>query len=92
VRQNVEDSSGEIHDAETMLETFVRGGRIDEPGKGELVNMAKALERARIDNLPFVGRQYDESVNRITEFIVFLRHDCMVAVTNTGSEKSPQSR
>lgn len=46
VREHVEDSAGEIHDAETMLEPLVRGGRINEPGKGELVNVPQALKGA----------------------------------------------
>lgn len=45
VRQDVEDSAGEIHDSETMLEALVRGPRVDEPGEGELVNVTKPLKR-----------------------------------------------
>ena len=82
VREHVEDSAGEIHDAETMLETLVGRGRIDEPGEGELVNVPEELKSARVDDFAFVGREDDESVDRITELVVFLRHNSMVAAAN----------
>lgn len=45
--EDIEDASGELHDAEAMLEAFVRRSRIDEPCEGELVNEAKSLKRPR---------------------------------------------
>jgi len=85
VREHVEDSAGQIHNPETMLEPLMRGARVNEPGEGELVNVPKALEGARVDDFAFVGREDDESVDRITEFVVFLRHNSMVAARNATS-------
>lgn len=80
VREDVEDSAGEIQDTETVLEALVCGRWINQPRQRQLVNMTEPLKGARIDDFTLVGRKDDESVDWITKFIVFLRHGGMVAV------------
>jgi ferritin-like metal-binding protein YciE len=46
VREHIEDSSGQIHDAETVLEALVRRRRVDKPGESELVNVTEPLKGA----------------------------------------------
>jgi hypothetical protein len=79
VGQNVEDSTREIHDSEAMLKALVRGCGIDQPRQRELVNVTESLKRPRIDDLSLIGGKHDEPMDRITEFVVFLRHEIMVA-------------
>jgi hypothetical protein len=52
-----------------------------------LVNVPEPLKGARIDDFPFVGCQDDKPVNRITELVMLLGHDGMVAAAHPRRPK-----
>jgi hypothetical protein len=57
-----------------MFETLVRGGGIDKPGQGELMDVPEALKGAGVDDLPFIGAENDERMDRISKLVVLLSH------------------
>ena len=74
LRDDVKDSSGELHHAEGVLESLMRRARVDEVSKRQLMDVAQALKRAGIQDSAFVAVQTDEHVNRVADFVNVLRH------------------
>lgn len=71
---NVIDPGGEIHDTEGMFEPAVGSARIDEVGKGKLMDFAEALERLAVEGLSFVRVEADEGVNGIADLVGLTGH------------------
>ena len=72
-RNDVEYPSRQFHNAEAVFKSFVGRSRIDKVGHRQLVNVAKPLDRARVENPPFIAVQSDEDVNGVSDFVVLLR-------------------
>jgi len=64
----IEEPGCDLHHAKGMCEPSMHCARIDHIGPGELPDPAKALERRRVDNVPFEFVQRDESVYGIPYF------------------------
>ena len=64
---------GQLHNSEAVFKSFVGRSRIDKVGHRQLVNVAKPLDRARVENPPFIAVQSDEDVDRVSNFVVLLR-------------------
>jgi hypothetical protein len=67
-----------------MLETAMRGARIQKVGQRQLVNVAKALKGAGVENLPFIRIEMHEDVDRISYFVLVLAHDYRSPPANTS--------
>ena len=74
IRHHVEDTAGEFHDAQRMLEPLVGCRRIKQVGQRQLVDVPQPLERPRIQHRPLVRVQPDEDVNRVADLVEVLAH------------------
>lgn len=71
---DVKYSLSKFHHTERMLEPSMRCTWIDQMGQGKLMDMPQTLKRPRIKDLPLVGIQAGENMNRITNFMDVLGH------------------
>ena len=71
---DIEDPRSHVSHAQRVLETRMRGARIDHEGSCKLVNMAESLDDRRVDQTPFPGSQADEPVNGIANLMLVFRH------------------
>ena len=74
VREDVEHAAGELHDAEGVLEPAMRRAGIHEIRQRELMDVSEPLKRPRIDRRHFIRRNANEVVNRVSNFVLMLRH------------------
>ena len=58
-----------------MLKPSVGCSRIDKESHCQLMNMAKALKRSGIQDLPFIFIELDENMYRISDFVHKLCHE-----------------
>jgi hypothetical protein len=69
------DPVRKFHHTKRMLKPVVGSTRVDEMRQRQLMNVPKALKRARIENLSLVRIESSEDMHRIPYFVdVFLRH------------------
>lgn len=71
---DVEHPGREFHDAERVLESTMRGARIDEVGERQLMDVPQTLERSGVEDLSLGAIQAHEDVNRIPDLVYVLRH------------------
>ena len=55
------------------------GARVDEEGRGELMDVAESLHGRRVNHLSFVRVGADERVDRIAELVLLLGHPVPLA-------------
>lgn len=76
VRDDVEDAAGQLHDAQGMFETAMRGAGINEVGQRQLMDVPEPLKWPRIDRRNFVRRDTNEVVKGVPNLVMVLRHGC----------------
>jgi hypothetical protein len=57
-----------------MLEAPVRRSGVEQAGHRQLMDVAQALERAAVDDLPFLRINVNEPVDRIADLMLVLGH------------------
>jgi hypothetical protein len=70
--EHVEDATGEVHDAEAVLEAPVSGAGVDEIRESELMDVSQTLKRPGIDDPSLIGRDPDEGVDRVADLVLVL--------------------
>ena len=73
-RNNVKYPSREFHYTQRMFEPTMRGPRVNEIGKRQLMNVPQTLEWSGIENLALGAIQAHKDVNRIPDLVYVLRH------------------
>ena len=74
VGDDVEHSTGKLHDAQRVLETFMGRTWVNEIGQCQLVNVAQSLKRTGVENLALMAVQPDEYVDRVPNLMDVLGH------------------
>lgn len=74
VGDDVEDSAGQLHHTQRVLEPPMGRARVDEIRQRELVNVPEPLKWAGVDRRDLVGCDADEVMNRVADLVLLLRH------------------
>ncbi len=70
VRYDIEHATSEVHNAQRVFKSLMRGTRVNEIGQCELVNLAQTLKRLAIDKLPGLPVQGNEIVDWVTKLVL----------------------
>jgi hypothetical protein len=91
-RDPIENSVRNVHGSYYVLEPRVEGARVHQMGESKLPYTSKALEYARVDHGALEVRDQDESMDRVTEFVVETkRHRLHASADNIGDSRSQGS-
>ena len=85
----IEDTTGELHDAERMLEPRVRRSGVHEVGQPELMDMAKALEGTRIEDPTLIRIEPHKCVDGVPNLVNVFAHSLILSRRHSGPSAPP---
>ena len=74
IGDDVEDSAGQFHDSQRVLEPAMRCPWVYQIGRCQLVDVAKALHGNRVDHATLMIVEADELMHGVTYLVGELRH------------------